>query len=100
MEWRPREGRKNGTFQAVDVMIVLNDQSEYRLDPEKQLAATLREFLFSDLPRHQDVTAKAVSKRLSRHLGEPVRSGKRTLILKVSHDTVTKIANFWIDERN
>ena len=37
-------------------------------------------------PPGQIVTAKAVGKRLKRHIGEPVRQGDRTLILKEWRD--------------
>ncbi len=77
---------KRGLFQAADVAKAVNDQSEYRLDEDKERAATVREFLFPKEPPGQTVTAKAVGKRLKPHISEPVRQGDRTLILKEWRD--------------
>ena len=76
-EWPQPDGapRKAGAFQAADLARMVNDQSEYRLDEERQRAATVREFLFPTTPPGQTVTAKAVGKRLKRHIGEPVKRG-------------------------
>ena len=71
-------------FPAAAVAKLVNDQSDYRTDAECQRSATVREFLFPAAPPAQTVTAKAVGKRLKRHVGEPVRSGDLTLILKVA----------------
>jgi len=83
-DWPQPDGapKKAGPFQAADLARRLNDQSEYRIDAEKERVATLREFLFPTAPPNQTVTAKAVGKRLKRHIGEPVKRGDRTLILK------------------
>jgi hypothetical protein len=98
IEWPQTDGtpKKTGPFQAADLARVLNDQSEYRIDVERERAATLREFLFSDLPANQTVTAKAAGKRLKRHQGEPVKYGEKTLSLKVSENTHTKVTNFYV----
>jgi hypothetical protein len=74
------------SFQASDLAKMLNDTSAYQGDTEKERAATLREFLFPALPQGQTVTAKAVGKRLKKHVGEPVRAGDRTLTLKEWRD--------------
>ena len=79
----PKKGRP---IPAADLARVLNDQSEYRIDAEKEQVATLREFLFPTTPPNQTVTAKAVGKRLKRHIGEPVKRGDYTLILKEWRD--------------
>jgi len=83
-EWPQPNGapKKTGAFQAADVARIVNDQSDYRLEDERQCSATVREFLFPTAPPGQTVTAKSVGKRLKRHIGEPVRQGDRTLILK------------------
>jgi hypothetical protein len=81
-----QQPNKRGLFQAADVAKAVNDQSEYRLDEDKERAATVREFLFPKEPPGQTVTAKAVGKRLKPHIGEPVRQGDRTLILKEWRD--------------
>lgn len=74
--------RPNDSLRAAELARVINDNSEYRLDSEKERSAILREFLFSRVPPHQVVTAKAVGKRLSKHVGNPVRLGAQTLVLK------------------
>lgn len=86
-EW-PQDNapKKRGPFQASDLAKVINDQSEYRTDAERDRSAILREFLFSTTPAGQIVTAKAVGKRLKRHVGEPVKHGDRTLVLKEWRD--------------
>jgi hypothetical protein len=73
---------KSATFLASDVAHLLNDQSEYRIDVDKERAAVLREFLFVKMPPNQDVSAKSVGKALKSHIGEPVKAGNQTLILK------------------
>jgi hypothetical protein len=77
---------KETTFKAADLAKLINDQSEYRSSVQIERSATVREFLFSERPQNQDVTAKAVGKRLKRHIGDPVRYGAITLILKECRD--------------
>jgi hypothetical protein len=69
-------------FLAADLARLINDRSEFSIDKER--ATTLREFLFPELASKTDqpVTAKAVGKRLKRHIGEPLKSGTQTLCLK------------------
>ena len=87
-EWRGAPRDKEATkFQAADVTRKVNNQSEYIPDAERQRNVTIREFLFPDIPLGQIVTAKAVGKRLKRHVGEPVTHCNRTLILKEWRDT-------------
>jgi hypothetical protein len=83
-------------FQAADVARMLNDRSEYQIDADKERAAVLREFLFSKVAPNQDVSAKSAGKALKRHVGEPVRSGIRTLILKDGQDPHTKTTTFYL----
>jgi hypothetical protein len=77
-----RQWPSERTFVAADLAKVLNDQSAYQGDSEKERAATLREFLFPTLPQGQTITAKSAGKRLKRHQGEPVKVNDRTLVLK------------------
>ena len=86
-------------FQASDLARVLNDPSELRIDVARERAATLREFLFQELPAHQTLTAKAGGKRLKRHQGEPVKGGGRTMCLKSAQDLHSKTTNFWVDAK-
>jgi hypothetical protein len=79
-------GEEATKFQAADVTRKVNNQSEYTIDAERQRNVTVREFLFPNTPPGQTVTAKAVGKRLKRHIGEPVMQGGRTLILKEWRD--------------
>jgi hypothetical protein len=77
---------KSGKFLASDVARLLNDRSEYQIDADKERAIVLREFLFPKLPPNQDASAKSVGKAAKRHVGEPVKAGDRTLILKEWRD--------------
>ena len=47
---------------------------------------TLRAFFASGLGDDKKISAKTVGRHLKRHVGEPVRSGDRTLILRVRRD--------------
>jgi hypothetical protein len=86
-QWPGAKREKDATkFQAADVTRKVNDGSEYTPDAERQRNVTVREFLFPITPPGQTVTAKAVGKRLKRYIGEPVRQGDRTLILKEYRD--------------
>jgi hypothetical protein len=69
-------------FKSTDIAKLINNRSEYQIDTDKQCASVLREFLFPRLPEGQDVTAISLGKALKRHIGEPVTTGDRTLILK------------------
>ena len=72
------------TFQAADIAYVINDRGAFTSEPDKESAATLRDFLFPELDKKPDqtVSARSVGKRLQKHLGEPVRTGTETLCLK------------------
>jgi hypothetical protein len=63
-------------FKASDVADLAND----RLDTAGMI---LRDFLIPNAPPAFLATAKSVGRRLKAHVGEPVQSGGRTLILKV-----------------
>jgi hypothetical protein len=78
---------RDSPFLAADVARMVNDRSDFTLDDERQRCETLREFLFPNLQPNPIVTAKAVGKRLKRHVGEPVKHGDETLILRASQDT-------------
>jgi hypothetical protein len=81
-------------FRAADVVRLVNDQSDYRLEAEKQRGETLREFLFPNLPLGHTATAKAASNQLKRHLSEPVMRGARTFTLYGVPDPHDKTLNF------
>jgi len=46
-------------------------------------------------PQHT-FTAKSVTRLLKRHLDEPVRSGKRTLVLRREQDAQTEVFNYGV----
>jgi hypothetical protein len=73
-------------FHAADIAKIINDTSQWRTDDEVERSAILRELLFADAQPNTTVTAKATGKRLSRHVGEPVMHGTKTLILKEVRD--------------
>jgi hypothetical protein len=81
-----REWPNETLFQSADVAKLINDQSDLRITDQIQRSATLREFLFPQLPQNQTATAKATGKRLKRHIGDPVQHGNHTLILKEYRD--------------
>lgn len=97
-KWPQENGpAKIGQFQASDVAHMVNDQDEFTPEEQRQRNATVREFLFPTLPSRQIVTPKAVSKRLKRHIGEPVKSGELTLCLKETPDTHSKSLRFFVN---
>ena len=75
-----------GPFRAADLARLLNDQSDYQGEPDKECAAILREFLYPTALATQTLTAKAVGKRLKAHIGEPVKCGDQTLVLRELRD--------------
>ncbi len=77
---------KEAKFQAGDLSKLVNDRSEYQIDVDKERASTLRDFLFPKVPVSQDVSTKSVGRTIKRHIGEPVKAGDRTLILKEWRD--------------
>ena len=69
-------------FRAVDVADLINNPGDAPHGPRTQRGTTIREFLFPKQPSNQPVSAKAIGKRLTHHLGDPVQRGQRTLMLK------------------
>ena len=59
-------------------------------------ALAVRAFLFPSQPVSTQVTAKAVGRRLKAHIGEPVKRGAETLMLKTSMDTHGKVQKFFV----
>ena len=81
-------------FRATDVAAAINTTGDWATDTAREHAAVLREFLFPKMPANQSVTAKATTKRLKSHLGEPVARNGETFILKATPDTHEKTLNF------
>jgi hypothetical protein len=82
------------TFTAGDLAKKLNDQSVMRIDAQRERQATLREFLFADLPHDRTITTKSASKRLRKHVGDPVRVAKSILCLRSANDSHSEILGF------
>jgi hypothetical protein len=83
-------------FRAADVAAAVNTTGEWAADSARERAAVLREVLFPRVPVNQAVSAKATSKRLRRHLDEPVAHNGETLILKSSPDPHDKSLNYYV----
>ena len=88
--------------QAKEIAELINNKSDYVTEADTQLAMTLREFLFPDIPPGQLVSAKAVGKKLGRHaVGEPVTSGDQTLILRGARKRRRCLfGRFWMEMAN
>jgi hypothetical protein len=86
-------------FRAADVARKCNDRSDFTLESEQQLCATLREFLFPDARQGQIASEKAVGRRLKRHVGDPVMHGSETLILRTVRDTYTNALTYYVEVR-
>jgi len=84
--WPSKDWKKGDKFTAAELAMVLNDRSEYATNEALELSATIRDFLYPDTPHSQTVGAKSLGKALKKHVGEPVRHGTRTLILKEYKD--------------
>jgi hypothetical protein len=83
-------------FQAADVAEAINTTGEWATEGTRERAMTLREFLFPGIPPNQAVTAKATSKRLKRHVSEPVPRDGKTLSLQETCDPHTKVLSFYV----
>ena len=96
MAWKWPDGTKAS---ASDICQLINSNSEYVTETEKQVGVTLREFLFPSLPIGQTASAKATGKRLKSHVGEPVKRGEHTLILKTATNSHTKSLVYYVEVR-
>ena len=61
---------------------MLNDRSESRTNEAIERAATIRDFLCPDAHPTQGISAKTLGKALKKHVGEPVKRGNQTFVLK------------------
>jgi hypothetical protein len=87
-------------FQAADVAKVINiTGGDWASEEARERGAVLRSFLFPGVLENRAVTAKAVGKRLKRHVDEPVLHGGKTLILKDVPDTHKKVLSFYVAAR-
>jgi hypothetical protein len=82
------EPQIGGSFVAVDLAQQMNDGT---MGGNGARVRVLREFLFPVAPKGvqiaAEVSAGAVGKRLSNYLGNPVRSGDQTLVLRAAAAT-------------
>jgi hypothetical protein len=78
-----------GEFDAKDVAVRINSQFP---DDDDRL---LREFLLPGVAPHHMFSTKTVGRLLKRHLDEPVKSGKRTLVLR-SRETRLKMRTYHV----
>jgi hypothetical protein len=86
--------------QANDIAKLINNPgSDYLAEADQQLAVTLREFLFPKAATGQVMSAKSVSKQLGKHVGEPVKRGEQTLLLRKTADTHAKILSYSVEVR-
>jgi hypothetical protein len=76
--------------------MINNHQANWVIDTDRELGSTLREFLFPTLPQGQTVSAKSVGRLLNKYLGNPVRTGQQTLVLKTVRDPHDKILRYHV----
>lgn len=76
--------------------MINNHQANWVIDTDRELGSTLREFLFPTLPQGQTVSAKSVGRLLNKYLGNPVRMGQQTLVLKTVRDPHDKILRYHV----
>ena len=87
-------------FQAADLATLANKNGNWATAESREIATTLREFLFPQIPAEAPVTARGIGKRLKRHVDEPVSHNGRVLILKTGQDTYANTLNFWVVNRD
>jgi hypothetical protein len=82
-------GRAAQPFKAADVAAAINATSNADV-------LAVRGFLFPNQPSGIAVTAKAVGKRLKAHIDEPVRHGRKALVLRTYLDKHDKTLKFHV----
>jgi hypothetical protein len=65
-EWRDKE------FSGAMIASLLNDTSNQKSNEAKERAATLRDFLFPDMPVDRSVSARSIGQMLRKYLDTPV----------------------------
>jgi hypothetical protein len=94
-----KEKPEQSVFQAKAVAELINTTGEWANAERRDRGEILREFLFPGVPLTRAVTAKAVGKRLRRHIDEPVNRDSEIFSLKATQDPHTKIWGFYIARR-
>lgn len=69
------------------------------MPPKKRALNSPGEFLFPKAATGQVMSAKSVSKQLGKHVGEPVKRGEQTLLLRKTADTHAKILSYSVEVR-
>ena len=94
--WPPDAAeREDRAFTAAALAAKLNNTA-FMAAVDKERVETLREFLFSDLAPNKPITVKATSRRLKRHLDEPIKVGDKILCLKASKDAGSEVLSFFV----
>ena len=78
--------------------MINNHQSSYFEPTDRELGSTLRDFLFPTIPNGQSVSAKSVGRLLRKHIGNPVRKGTQTLVLRTNRDPHDEILRYYVQE--
>jgi hypothetical protein len=78
-------------FEAKDATSYVNDAPE-----GNRLKALLREFLFDGRPPSEKPSSRAVGKQLARHVGNVVRYGKGSVVLKAGLGEDGKTNRYWV----
>jgi hypothetical protein len=76
-------------FTANNVAKLINDKTYLSEDEQ-----TLRDFLQTGVPANHVFSPKSIGKRLKQHIGAPVRSGERTLVLQSREEKHSKIHTY------
>jgi hypothetical protein len=79
-------------FDAKDVASFVNDAPE-----GNKLRGLLREFLFDGRPPSEKPSSRAVGKRLARHVGDVVRNGKGSVVLRAKSGEDGKTNRYWVE---
>jgi hypothetical protein len=77
-------------FKSSDVSELINTKAG------TTAAIIARSFLFPTLRHDVPVTSKVVGKRLKAHIGEPVKHGTKTLVLRSDTDPHNKVNKFYV----
>jgi hypothetical protein len=91
--WAKEEDTDEGLFTAADVAGRLSRNTAMHR-PDDVL--TVREFLFPGVDASYVFSAKSLGRKLKRHLDEPVKKGRRTLVLRRWMDPHTEVFKYYV----
>ena len=93
----PKPTKKEHMAKSSELAKLINDhQSNWVPEGDRELGSTLRELLYPTLPPGQSVSAKSVTRMLNKYLGNPVRTGQQTLVLKTDRDPHDEILRYHV----